>query len=174
MRTFHQWLTENAMSEAAGYLIGSKVFCPECAESPLSVPPDAIPLTPSEVKKALLGSRPQADRATARSSTKAGGPSCKCNGRCERRFSEQGRWITHFELPEHERPRLVDCAYGEACPDCILQMEKKNRYANPGDRNALFGDRCDTCNRLSTGWEWVELDCASPDDCEAKLKNLGF
>lgn len=165
MKTFDEWLVENSMRNAAGYLIDGKAFCPDCAKRPLAPPPEAVPLTPSALKKALQGSRPEADSAAGNS--RPGGPSYKCNGQCGRRFMNEGSW----QYPE--RPWFSETSYGSCCDDCYEQLDKENKGEFQTIK-AMFGDTCDTCDRTSTNWEWVKAGGGNREQRLEELERMGF
>jgi hypothetical protein len=170
MKTFNEWLVENSMNKAAGYLIDGKAFCPGCARRPLTVPPDAVPLTPSKLKKVLQGSRPEADSAAVNS--KPGGPSYKCNGDCGRRFMNEGSW-QHSEFLGQDMPWFSATVYGEWCEGCYNQLDRDHQ-SEQRVRVAHFGEMCGSCERTSTGWEWVKTVSGTEEQRSKELQRMGF
>jgi hypothetical protein len=170
MKKFHEWLIENSMkSNAAGYLVEGKVFCPECYEREYSWRrvPDVAALTPSKVEKALKGSRPEADRLTRKY---AGGPSYACNG-CTRRYIDKG-WKDRDQ--NTNQPSLWETEVGERCENCLPSTDKEYLIHGAYARNAGYGDICSGCELTSTGWEWVDVGAVSEGDRIERLHRLGF
>ena len=156
------------MANPQGYKIEGKVYCPRCSEDPSGrLREGAEPLSAFQITKAMKGSRPEADSAAMNFGSKPGGPSFKCNGDCGQRFTNKNMW----EVGSLE---TVTSAYGDICHGCEDQLDSENRDPNPYARRALIGEKCALCERTSTGWEWVKISCARPDDCERKLQAMGF